>query len=229
MTQSGQDPPVAAAGTPPLRAGGDVGDNRSGAAGGGHVGGGHAAGRDLEPACAPRCGGRPGVGIGGERRTRGLADRPRQAGNRLPPGGAGCRGHDQPLLGRGRLPQRPAAVGRPAPGSNLAWRHCPAPFGRGRRKRTRATGTSPASDCTRRAGTGTERAASPRQSPTQPTPNPVSCSRSVRTVCASTSASRRIDGPLRVPMPGREQRQPAKSEQAERAQQQRQRVGTSKW
>jgi hypothetical protein len=99
MTQSGQDPPVAAAAPPPLRAGGGCGDNRSGAAGGGRVGGGHAAGRDLEPASAPRCGGRPGVGIGGERGARGLADGPRQAGHLVPPGGAGCRGHDQPLLG----------------------------------------------------------------------------------------------------------------------------------
>jgi hypothetical protein len=64
--------------SPAATGGRGCGDHRSGAAGGGRVGGGHAAGSDLEPACAPRRGGRPGVGIGGKR--RGLADGPgRQA------------------------------------------------------------------------------------------------------------------------------------------------------
>jgi hypothetical protein len=55
-------------------------------------------------------------------KAKGLAHRPEQAGDRVPSGGAGCGGHDRPVLGRGRLPERPAAVGGPAPGCGLACR-----------------------------------------------------------------------------------------------------------
>jgi hypothetical protein len=123
MTQSRHDPPAAAAGTPPLRAGGDMETTARALLAAAALAapcGGERAGTHLCTSTRRRA----GVGIGGERRTSGLADRPQQAGRRLAPGGAGCRGHNQPPLGRGRLPQRAAAVGRPAPGSNLAWRRC---------------------------------------------------------------------------------------------------------
>src|SRR5512132_219399 len=102
MTQTEQDPPAVAA-TPPPWAGGDIVATVLAL---------------LEAAALTTAMRRVAswnpqlhlyVDAARERRPRGLADGSEQAGGRLAPGGAGCRGHDQPSLGRGWIPERPAA------------------------------------------------------------------------------------------------------------------------
>ena len=106
MTPSEQDPPAVAAAEPP-RAGGQVVvvavallEAAALLAAMRRVAG-------LEPAPAPVHGGRSDVDSISKRGRKGLADRPEHARGRCAPGGAGRRGHNRPLLGRGWVSQRP--------------------------------------------------------------------------------------------------------------------------
>jgi hypothetical protein len=119
MMQCGQHPPAATAATPPPGAGGDV----------------ETTARALLQAAAMRRGAswnpRRHLNAAADRALALAGSRERGIGGRTqagPPPASAWRcwlpRPDQPLLGRGSLPQRAASLDRPAPGSKLVWRRC---------------------------------------------------------------------------------------------------------